>query len=54
MQLVHRHGAPPTILWLTTGNTTSAVVQELLRENWMRLRREVLRVRPLVELHRRG
>ncbi|MEQ1891660.1 MAG: DUF5615 family PIN-like protein [Planctomycetota bacterium] len=54
VQQVHRCGAPPTILWLTIGNTTSAVVQELLRENWLRLRREVLRARPLVELHCRG
>jgi len=53
VQLVQRHGAPPTILWLTIGNATSSVVKELLRERWLRVRRDLLRERPVIELHLR-
>ena len=35
--LLERHGPPPQVLWLTTGNTTTARLQDLLQEVWPRV-----------------
>ena len=35
--LLEKHGAPPAILWLTSGNTTNARVRDLLASAWPRI-----------------
>ena len=36
--IVRQRGPPPSILWLTMGNTVTARVQQLLLECWPRVR----------------
>ena len=50
VQLLERVGPPPTVIWLTCGNTSNARLQVLLLEAWPRIA-ELLRAgEPLVEL----
>ncbi len=34
VRLVEKHGPPPSVLWLTSGNTSNARVRELLDVVW--------------------
>lgn len=37
VRLLELHGAPPRVLWLTIGNTSTARVQEVLLQSWPRI-----------------
>ena len=50
VQLVERHGSPPQIVWVTTGNTTNAALRRIVTEAWPECA-ELLRAgQPLVEI----
>jgi len=53
VELVRRHGSPPSIVWLAVGNTATARVQELFRERWPRVRRSLTKGEALIELRTR-
>lgn len=50
VELVARRGPPPAILWLTSGNTSSARVRDLLARAWPRIRRSLESGEALIEL----
>lgn len=51
--MVERRGAPPQIVWVTTGNVTNSALRALVRAAWPRAV-ELLRMgEPLVELGER-
>jgi len=50
VELVRQRGPPPSILWLTIGNTETARVQRLFVESWGRVRRGLIRGEALIEL----
>ena len=52
-ELVRQRGPPPSILWLTVGNTATALVQELVVESWPRVRRSLEKGEALIELRTR-
>lgn len=54
VELVRQRGPPPSILWLTVGNTATARVQELFVESWPRVQRSLTRGEALIELRTRG
>jgi len=39
LELLRRHGPPPAIVWLTTGNSSNARVRALLESSWHEIRR---------------
>jgi predicted nuclease of predicted toxin-antitoxin system len=53
VDLVARHGPPPQIVWLTCGNTTNAVLRDILGESWPRAAALLAAGEPLVEIGRR-
>ena len=52
-ELVRQRGPPPSILWLTVGNTATALVQQLVAESWPRVRRSLDKGEALIELRAR-
>jgi predicted nuclease of predicted toxin-antitoxin system len=52
VQLAHRHGPPPSILWLTTGNTSCQEVQQVLLRHWHRVRSDLRRSKAVIGLER--
>ena len=53
VELAHRLGPPPSILWLTTGNTPREEVQAILLEHWHRVRSDLRRSKAVIGLARR-
>ena len=53
VEIVRQRGPPPSILWLTMGNTITVRVQELLMECWPRVRLGLARGEALIELKAR-
>jgi predicted nuclease of predicted toxin-antitoxin system len=51
-RLVHKHGPPPQILWLTAGNMRNADLRRLILRAWPRLLDLLLGGEPLVEVGR--
>jgi predicted nuclease of predicted toxin-antitoxin system len=54
VDLVQRHGAPPQVVWVTTGNTTNAALRELIRVAWPYAVTLLRAGEPLVELRGRA
>lgn len=54
VEMLLRHGPPPRILWLTSGNTSNARVRELLERAWPRLIALLQAGESLVELRNEG
>jgi predicted nuclease of predicted toxin-antitoxin system len=50
VELLLRHGPPPRVLWLTTGNTSNARLRQLLTATWPRITTLLDAGEPLVEL----
>jgi predicted nuclease of predicted toxin-antitoxin system len=48
--LVEHHGAPPQILWITTGNATEARLEELLAATWPRIQKLLGEGERLIEI----
>lgn len=49
-ELVHRHGAPPQVVWLTCGNTSNVHLQRILTEAWPTAQEMLRNGEPLVEI----
>jgi predicted nuclease of predicted toxin-antitoxin system len=49
VKLLHRHGSPPRIIWLTCGNTSNARMREIL-ERYFETALEMLETNDLVEI----
>ncbi|MFN0035582.1 MAG: DUF5615 family PIN-like protein [Saprospiraceae bacterium] len=47
--MLHQHGSPPRILWLTCGNTSNARMREIL-EAYLETALEMLDTNDLVEV----
>ena len=50
VELLQRHGPPPRILWLTSGNTSNARVRALVEASWPRIAELLERGESLVEI----
>lgn len=50
VQLLERFGPPPSLIWLTCGNTSNARLRELLLAAWPRIAELLRSGEPLVEL----
>ncbi len=50
VDLVARLGPPPPIIWLTCGNTSTAFLQQILRDAWPRIEALLAAGEPLVEI----
>lgn len=50
VELVLRHGPPPAIVWVTTGNSSTQVIQAHLENAWSRIADLVGAGEPVVEL----
>lgn len=50
VELLRRHGPPPRILWLTSGNTSNARVRALVEASWPRILQLLERGESLVEI----
>lgn len=50
VELVMRHGPPPQIVWLTSGNTSNAALREILSAGWHRVAGLLGSGEPLVEI----
>jgi len=50
VELVLRHGPPPAVVWVTTGNTSTRAIQDLLERTWVRIAKLVEAGEPVVEL----
>ncbi len=50
VDLVTRHGPPPQIVWLTSGNTTNAALRRILTGTWPRVAELLTAGEPLVEI----
>ena len=37
VHLLHRHGPPPQVVWLTCGNTSNARLRAILSQTWPRV-----------------
>jgi len=48
--LLEHHGPPPQILWVTTGNTTEAHLEQVLREVWPRIEALLAAGESLIEI----
>jgi predicted nuclease of predicted toxin-antitoxin system len=53
VNIVRQRGPPPSILWVTIGNTSTERVQALLTEHWSRVRLSLARGEALIELRGR-
>jgi predicted nuclease of predicted toxin-antitoxin system len=49
VRLLHQHGSPPRIIWLTCGNTSNARMREIL-EAYLLTSLEILETNDLVEI----
>ena len=49
VQLLERSGPPPSIIWLTCGNTSSTRLRELLLVAWPRIAELIRSGEPMVE-----
>lgn len=54
VQLVHRLGPPPQIVWIRTGNTTNADLRRIVLDAWSRTVRFLQHGEALVEIRRRA
>ena len=52
VELVERLGAPPQVLWLTTGNTTTVQLQLILRQAFPVALERLIAGAPVVEITR--
>lgn len=50
VDLLDRHGPPPSILWITLGNTSNDKLRTVLARHWNRIRAEVERGEKLIEI----
>lgn len=50
VELLRRRGPPPSVVWLTTGNSSNARVRQLLRAEWARIAECLERGECLIEL----
>ncbi len=50
VHLLHRHGPPPSVLWLRTGNTSNARLKEVLTARWEHIMAMINANEPLIEL----
>lgn len=48
--LLERHGPPPKVVWLTIGNTSNAVLRDVLEHHWSAAVRLLEAGEPLVEI----
>jgi predicted nuclease of predicted toxin-antitoxin system len=48
--LLERHGPPPQIVWVTTGNTSNAVLRGVLERHWPTAAQLLEAGEPLVEI----
>ena len=53
VELARRRGAPPSILWMTVGNTSNARVRSLLEASWPRVSENLASGEALIELTER-
>ncbi len=49
VKLLHQHGSPPRIIWLTCGNTSNARMREIL-EKFLQTAIEILETNDIVEI----
>jgi predicted nuclease of predicted toxin-antitoxin system len=49
VKLLHQHGSPPRIIWLTCGNTSNARMREIL-EAYLETALEMLQANEMVEI----
>jgi predicted nuclease of predicted toxin-antitoxin system len=52
VELVERRGAPPQIVWLTTGNSTKLELQAILQKSFARAVEKLESGAPIVEISR--
>jgi predicted nuclease of predicted toxin-antitoxin system len=50
LTLLHRHGPPPQVVWLTCGNTSNARLREILSAAWPAVAAALAAGEPLVEI----
>lgn len=50
VELVHRHGAPPQVVWVTCGNTTNANLERLFEARFAIVLRLLADAESIVEL----
>ena len=50
VEMVHRLGAPPQILWVTCGNTSTLALQQILEVALPVVRQLLEQAEPLVEI----
>lgn len=49
VKLLHQHGSPPRVIWLTCGNTSNARMREIL-EDYLETALDLLKTNELVEI----
>ncbi|MEW6253153.1 MAG: DUF5615 family PIN-like protein [Planctomycetota bacterium] len=49
-KLVHEHGSPPKVIWLTCGNTSNRALKRILAKNLLEALRLLSEGEPLVEI----
>ena len=54
VEMVRQRGPPPSILWLTVGNTATTRLQRLFVERWPGVERSLRKGEALIELRMRG
>ena len=54
IELLHRHGPPPRIVWLTCGNTSNQALRTLLSSRWPEVSGLLARGEVLVEIGAAG
>lgn len=50
VQLLHRHGPPPKIVWLRMGNTSNTRLKDLFAQRWPDIMAMTSANEPLIEL----
>ncbi len=50
VDLLHRHGPPPSILWITAGNTSNQALQAILERTLTAAMQMIKNGEPLVEI----
>ena len=50
VDLLHRFGSPPQIIWLTLGNTSNQRLKQVLQQNFPNIQSLLERQEPLVEI----
>lgn len=54
VRLIHRHGPPPQIVWLTCGNTSNAALRELFPAAWPDAKKLIEAGEALIEIGARS